>query len=46
VKEFDKTIKTWQGWQAGNQTFGEEVSKVDIAEIRKLLDGEGKPIDE
>ena len=30
---------TWQGWEAGNQTFtDEELEKVDVQEIRALLD--------
>ena len=30
---------SWQGWQAGNQTFSdEELEKVDVQEIRELFD--------
>ena len=30
---------TWQEWEAGNQTFtDEELEKVDVDEIRELLD--------
>jgi hypothetical protein len=29
---------SWQGWQAGNQTFSdEELEKVDVREIRELV---------
>ena len=37
-RDFDKTIISWQGWQAGNQTFtDEELEKVDVQEIRELM---------
>lgn len=28
----------WQGWKAGNQTFDDELDKIDVLEIRELLD--------
>lgn len=28
----------WQGWQFWNQTFDEELEKVDVTEIRELFD--------
>jgi hypothetical protein len=30
----------WQGWQFGNQTFDEELEKIDIEGIRRLFDDE------
>lgn len=33
---------SWQEWQAGNQTFtDEELEKVDVQEISRLLDEPG-----
>lgn len=29
---------SWQGWKAGNQTFDDELDKIDVLEIRELLD--------
>lgn len=33
------TDNTWQGWQDWNQTFDAELDKVDIEEIKELLEG-------
>ena len=29
---------SWQGWEAGNQTFNDKLDLTDIQEIRELLD--------
>ena len=29
---------SWQGWQFWNRIFDEELGKVDVAEVRMLLD--------
>lgn len=29
---------TWQGWEAGNQTFEKDDWKFEVEEIRELLD--------
>ena len=35
---------TWQGWQSDNQTFGDELEKVDVQEIHELLDEDGQAL--
>lgn len=40
MTRLDKLINSWQGWEAGNQTFGEDDWNFDAEEIRELLDDE------
>lgn len=37
-KELDEDTIPWQGLQYVNQTFDDELKKIDVQEIRSLLD--------
>jgi hypothetical protein len=36
--KIDGPYTIWQGWQFENQTFDQELAKMDAKEIRELLD--------